>query len=279
MYVMAFTHVAGRILAAAMCTAVSGTLTMWTLVGEMGLYFIYKLLRSDFTYWVPAESPLLTAVISFTTRFIRKILFDFTGILQERHPYEMGGQVFLLATLWSQAFPYVAKDIYYSHFEAEVFNVTLADGTVMEESNMLDEETCSFVLSLLTTVWACAVVTLLRKMDLDLLPSFFTSMTGHEYTVSLFRASNSDESKFDAVFGNHDSHTLSIRGEVKTWSLENYERWDREKPAWFNATNIASIPSDMIPIPNLEALLEAGGGERAKRDSFLMPRASLSVPS
>jgi hypothetical protein len=66
---------------------------------------------------------------------------------------------------------------------------------------------------------------------------------------------------------------------VKTFVLENYEKWDREKPAWFNDANIACIPSDMIPIPNLEALLEAGGGERPQRNSVLMKRASLSVPA
>jgi hypothetical protein len=59
---------------------------------------------------------------------------------------------------------------------------------------------------------------------------------------------------------------------VKTFVLENYEKWDREKPAWFNDANIACIPSDMIPIPNLEALLEAGGGEMPQRNSVLMKR-------
>jgi hypothetical protein len=274
-YVMAFTHVAGRILAAAMCTAVSGTLTMWTLLGEMILYMVYKLFRRDFTYWVPIDSPSYAAVFSFVCRLVRKIVFDFAGLLQERHPYEMGGQVFLLSMIWAQVFPYVAKDVYYSHFEAEIFNIALEDGTVVEESNLLDKETLDFVLPLLTTVWACAVATLVYNMDRDSLASFFTSMTGHEYTVSLFRASDDDASKFSAIFGNTDSHTLSIRSEVKTWVLENYERWDLEKPAWFNEANISCIPNDMIPIPNLEALLEAGGGERPKRNSLLMPRVSL----
>jgi hypothetical protein len=274
-YVMAFTHVAGRIVAAAMFTAVSGALTMWALAGEMGLYFVYKLARSDFTYWVPTHGTMLTALVAVIARMVRKLIFDFTGLLQERHPYEMGGQVFFLSMLWSQAVPHVAKDIYYSRFDAELFNITLADGTIVEGSNMLDEEKASSVLSLLTTVWACALLTLIYNMDRDLLPSFFTSMTGHEYTVSLFRASDSDEAKFGAIFGNHDSHALSIRGDVKKWVLENYEGWETTKPTWFNDANIAKIPSDMIPIRNLEALLEAGGGERAKRNSFLMPRVSL----
>ena len=158
-------------------------------------------------------------------RVLRKVIFDFTGLIQERHPYEMGGQFFLLSMLWAQGFPYAARDIYYSNFEAELFNVTLADGTVAEETNLLPEEAVKLVLSLLTTIWACSVVTLVYNMDRNLLPSFFTSLTGHAYTVSLFRASDSDEAKFKAVFGNHDSHTLSIREEVKTFVLENFDRW------------------------------------------------------
>jgi hypothetical protein len=277
MFVMAFTHVAGRIIATAMLIAVSGALAIAFLVGEMGAYLAYKLARGDYTYWAPIDSPLLALALSFVLRVLRKVIFDFTGVIQERHPYEMGGQVFLLSMLWAQASPYVAKDIYYSHFEADIFDITINDGSVKQETNLLSEETLDFVLPLLTTVWACAVATLVYKMDRDLLPSFFTSMTGRDYTVGLFRTSNDESAKFDAIFSNTDSHTRHIIGEVKAWVLANYERWDQEKPAWFNEAAVACIPSDMIPIPNLEALLEAGGGERPRKNSLLMPRASLSL--
>jgi hypothetical protein len=278
MFVLSLTHITSRIFATALIASVSGALALSFLVGEMLLYLGFKIARDDFIYWVPADSNCSIYFGGMLVRVLRKILVDFTGILQERHPFEMGGLVFLANMIWSQTFPYVAKEIYYSHFQPEEFNVTLTDGSALTVTNELPEENTMFLLSCLTTVWACAGALLYFNMDHRLIPSFFTTMTAPEYAVSLFHASETDEARFNAVFTNHDSYTMPIRQEVKEWVLENYAKWDREKPAWFSEANVACIPTDMIPIPNLEALLEAGGGERAKRPSILMQRASLSLP-
>jgi hypothetical protein len=60
------------------------------LVGDMSLYFAYKLVRRDFLHWMPFEGAL-SVVESVVERFLVKVLVDFTGVIQFRAAGEMGG--------------------------------------------------------------------------------------------------------------------------------------------------------------------------------------------
>ena len=57
---------------------------------DLGLYFLVKVLRDDFRYWLPvggnAEIP--NGIIS---RVVVKVIVDFTSLVQARHHQEMGG--------------------------------------------------------------------------------------------------------------------------------------------------------------------------------------------
>ena len=59
---------------------------------------------------------------------------------------------------------------------------------------------------------------------------------------------------------------LSIRDDVKTWTLENWERWEEEKPEFFNDAWKANVDDDMIPPASLRRL---NGGASARRRSSL----------
>jgi hypothetical protein len=59
---------------------------------------------------------------------------------------------------------------------------------------------------------------------------------------------------------------LSIRGDVKAWTLENWERWEEEKPAFFNDAFKAQVDDDMIPPASLRKL--NGGGSARRRSSL-----------
>jgi hypothetical protein len=39
----------------------------------------------------------------------------------------------------------------------------------------------------------------------------------------------------------------SIRPQVKKWLDENWDKWERDKPEWFNALFIASVDDDIMP--------------------------------
>ena len=54
---------------------------------DIGIYLLFKVLRQDFTYWMPFEGPL-SIIMSVIFRIMVKVIVDFTGNVQFRHPYE-----------------------------------------------------------------------------------------------------------------------------------------------------------------------------------------------
>jgi len=56
---------------------------------DLGLYFLVKLLRRDFWYWINAGN--FEIIVSFMARLQAKVINDFTSIVQGRHPNEVGG--------------------------------------------------------------------------------------------------------------------------------------------------------------------------------------------
>jgi hypothetical protein len=52
---------------------------------------------------------------------------------------------------------------------------------------------------------------------------------------------------------------------VKAWTLENWERWEEDKPEWFNAAWKAGVDDDMIPP---EILRKLNGGSQRRRSSL-----------
>ena len=224
----------------------------------MAAYLAYKVLRGDFTYWAPLESKTFSLVASLLLRSLRKILADVTGLLQERHPLEMGGAYFSLNTIWSQVFPYVALKIYASHWREEDGDDDSTSSTRLTESELLT------LLVALTAVWAASTVTFVASINRAYLQSFLTTETASQYTIRQFRDAKNDEARFDTVFNNHASYTASIKAEVKTWLDESFPTWQREHPPWLTDAFIANIPDDMLPKEVLQELNMKGGGKRRR---------------
>ena len=76
--------------------AIMGGPWIWAYIGsDMGLYFLYKMLRQDAWHWVPLEG-IASVFESVVVRGLVKVLVDFTGVLQFRAPGEMGGVGFVV---------------------------------------------------------------------------------------------------------------------------------------------------------------------------------------
>jgi hypothetical protein len=63
---------------------------------------------------------------------------------------------------------------------------------------------------------------------------------------------------------------LSIREEVRTWTLENWESWEEEMPDWFTEGWRTRVSDDMIPDESLRRMRGMGGGRRRStiREAF-----------
>ena len=64
-------------------------------VGAGVLYFIYKVVRGDLRHWVPITG-LTGSAVSVALRLVIKLVVDFTGCIQFRHPYDVGGLYFIM---------------------------------------------------------------------------------------------------------------------------------------------------------------------------------------
>ena len=87
MTIMSALHNLSRSIGCALLAASSsGKMNLFYFVGgEMIIFLVWKIFRRDFFYWVRIEGPL-ALLLAFFTRIVVKIIVDFSGCLQMRHP-------------------------------------------------------------------------------------------------------------------------------------------------------------------------------------------------
>ena len=100
MMTMSTLHTLSKSIGCAVLVAIPGKrLAAYFLGGEMLLFFAFKIARNDFHYWTRVGGAA-GVLISVLTRTFAKIVVDFTGCLQFRHAYELGGAFFSASLLW-----------------------------------------------------------------------------------------------------------------------------------------------------------------------------------
>jgi hypothetical protein len=87
-----------RSVSMALLAMVGGPWVLVYLMSDMGLYFVYKILRRDLWHWIPLETAA-SVVESVLERLVVKVLVDFTGVIQFRGAAEMGGCYFTFKTV------------------------------------------------------------------------------------------------------------------------------------------------------------------------------------
>ena len=81
---------------------------------EFALYLLFKLIRCDMGLFIwDSFPPGVHFLISILYRILKKAMFDYNGLIQEKHSYDMGGFYMSLCYVWVQVYPYIALTIYY----------------------------------------------------------------------------------------------------------------------------------------------------------------------
>ncbi|GMH68630.1 hypothetical protein TL16_g04977 [Triparma laevis f. inornata] len=70
---------------------------IYYLVGDLGVYLLYKVAHRDFLYWLKIYG-LIGWFLSLMVRVIVKVVVDFTSCVHFRHPLELGGLYFTVNT-------------------------------------------------------------------------------------------------------------------------------------------------------------------------------------
>ena len=211
----------------ALLAATDPTVASIFVLGELGLYFAYKIQRGDFLYFL--EAPMLVAIpLSFGNRLIGKLLVDFVGCVQFRHPKEVGGIEFSGSVLWSLAMPFVLLAL----FRSEV------GGGVVKRETIEIFLVCNLVF------WCGINLVFFSTIKGSYLHTFYSTKTGPQFICDRFLNGSDDRQKFNAVFTNRLSYTKMIREEVLDWIDVNIDRWIAETPPWFKAEK---IPQELLP--------------------------------
>ena len=85
---------------------------MYFFTFDYGLFFLVKITRKDFWYWLRIDNTLAAFVVSVLMRVTVKFVSDATGLNHLRHPYEVGGLQYTLSVLLTFIFSFTAVRIY-----------------------------------------------------------------------------------------------------------------------------------------------------------------------
>ena len=217
------------------------------LLGGMTLFFVYKRARGDLRYFRNVDGAL-GAMTTFLCCAVFKTVTDFTAIIHFRHTSDLGGAYFTANLFINQALCFVAVSFYNRHYNGN---------NAIDGESLLNGMICASILFFLTfALFIYKIVPKYRK-------SFFTTMTGKEYACQTFHEAKTDEAKF-LIFKKHRSYYKSIEEELRAWLLENYDRWEEEKPSWFVHKLTKNVPDDMLP----ERVLKDIGGVKGRKLSI-----------
>ena len=178
-----------------------------------------------------------------------KILVDFTAIIHHRHPMEMTGAYWAMNLVLNQAGCFVAVKIYVDHN--------------FGQQDKLNEDVL-WKLCLGLSIFALLNFKLfLMKINQKYVPTFFSTMTGPQFVCANFRKASTDYMKFD-IFTHHPMYYEKVSSEAMNFLVDNWDKWEEEKPSFFTAAAIKNIPPEMLPVDVLHKL----GGVKNRRESI-----------
>jgi hypothetical protein len=234
---------AGMLLIRSMIVVVLGLLGgRWVFLyvgADLGLYLLVKIFRGDFWYWAPlgGNTEILSSIIC---RLLVKVVTDFTSIVQFRHPNEVGGMYWMFGFVLTMGSLPVA--------------IILAEkGDVAEEGLKLAWK----VVGILTPCTFLLFAIFYFLIEKRYWGTFYSLERGKDGPLARFSNSNDDKKKARAIFLHSKHYWKSIEEEVKTWVEANWDRWEEEKPDWFDDAMRARVPVEFIP----------GVGDARKRES------------
>jgi len=256
MYLLSFCQLLGKSLEMAILVQIGGKiLAIGVLGGELVAYLVYKLVRSDYRYWMPMPQGTSLAT-SLIMRVTVKVTCDFTGFLHARHPYEMGGFYWLMNMVVTQA---------------SVFGVIKLKeefGRQIEEDvgeRFVKEEDHTTIATMLFLLWFVALLGLMFGSKKEFRKTFYSTRTAKQYNKALFR-SGEDEIMIQ-VFADHPSYYAHFEDEIKEWLGKKWNDWHASRPGWLTEELLGQIPGRLLPGGEDEGVLGEielgeGGGER-----------------
>ena len=217
-----------RSLSAAMLKMVNKRYLVVYMGDDMALYLLQKVARGDFHYWVSIDGAL-GLFVSLLMRVMAKTITDFTGVIQFRHPLDMGGFYWTVNMFLALVASFASVWLYTKSDVAEV--------TEKRESWTL--------LGCMGGGWLLTFALFLVLMKKGFRRTFFCTKSGKQHIMERFMAK--DDAAKASILKKNKNMWRPIREDVKEWEPANWWRWTEEKPTWLTKSWIAKVPAEKFP--------------------------------
>ena len=223
------------------------------------LQWLYRFARNDAWFFINITGPG-GVIATFISRTAFKVIVDFTGLMQFRGPGVMGGIYWAINMVIAFLASFVSIYLYFERFE--------------EKGSGLKKEAVYQIAVGISGAWMAASGVFLSVIKKKYIGTFFSTQTGNEWVQSLFLEGATDQVKAE-ILGCNPHCWKSIRPQVGAWLLENWDKWEDEKPEWFSDIFMSWVDDDIMPPDALRRLKLKGGG--ARRRSSLGERLGGSI--
>jgi hypothetical protein len=252
MFIFTTAHTLARAFSCSLLAIVNRSWLLRYLVLDFFLFCAIKWVRSDLRYGVNATG-VTSYVLTFFIRFADKFMTDFVALMQVRHPGECGGLLWTLCLVWSQISCVACGWIYLKY---------------APEALRMDAWTVWGLIGSLIVVFLIGAGSFLYVCNREFIQSFFSTDTYATYNRKWFTGiDKSDEAQRSKIFDVHPDYRCEIEGEIRAWTLANWERWETQKPVWFTENWIESVSNDCIPFKFCVKYRKTKGRQDVRRGS------------
>ncbi|GMH93689.1 hypothetical protein TL16_g12697 [Triparma laevis f. inornata] len=242
MFLISACQLTAKALACALCAVESSITVAFYLLGEILLFFAYKLLRRDFNYWLPVYG-MTGVVLSTLIRINTKTITDFTALMQFRHPYELGGTYWAFTLLSMPVVCFYFGSRYLAYVDSEAGK---ARGLTM----VLDATQVYGLVGGLLVVQVATFVFFLKNINPKFINTFYSTKSGNDFTKEYFLDHDDDEHKI-LVLNENRNKWVGIKDDIVKWVNDKIPEWNESQPEWWNAQKKASIPDWVVSNPEV----------------------------
>jgi hypothetical protein len=222
------------------------------LLADLAIYFAQSYARGDYECWLPVYGKT-GIVISFLLRAGAKAVSDYTGVIQFRHPSMLGGVYWTWSMILGLVSSYLATYLYFD-------NVAASEVT-------LDESLAWKAVMALSGGWVFTFGVILLLMKRKYIVTFFSLKTGKQNSIDRFKSK--DDAIKATIINRNRNHWKTIENDVKIWVQENWDRWEIEKPPFFNDVWKSKLDISWLSTAELKRQNVSGSRVSVRRGSML----------
>jgi len=165
---------------------------------------------------------------------VDKVVHDFTGMLQMRHPYELGGAYWLFNMVYTQVSIFAVL-----YFKTKIQKKDSDSNLAIQDHHLL------VIASTLLVLWLLAMVAVLIYSEFGYKHTFYQTLRGWAYTRALFNTGDNEYRMM--IFTTRQGEYMHYADEIRDWLSEVWQELHETKPDWFSEAVISRIPNEFIP--------------------------------